>query len=403
MPVLDDYSPPEQPERPDSQQPSAAEPARRRSGRARERQRRRRERQQASVAPPRRSLSQINVPRRFSPLRLRLPLAGSRLVLSLLGSVALVAVVIGLIGQIKEPAPELRPNAVWLGTGWTYALQELSAIDELAQRLRDHDIGTVYAWVSWLQGDGTWRGAENFGAVGAFVRGLKNVYPQARVLGWVSFPVNLGANNYRLDDETLQQAVADFSARVVSDLGFDGVHLNVEMVWTGDENFLSLLRKVRASVGDRVPISVAVPPDWSPVGAGIPVPPLIVPGTVWTTEYKQSVALLVDEMAVMAYNSGLSDPDDYAQWVAYQVKAFAQALEPLGEGTTLTIGIPTYDAELPGHDPAVENIGSAVRGIVEGLRQAGPAARHVRGTALYADWTTDADEWTQFKREWVSR
>ncbi len=397
-----DYPSSEQPELPEPQKPSAAEQAPRRSGRARERQRRRRERQ-TGAAPAWRGPAQINAPRRLKVPRLNLPLSGGRLVLSLAGAAALVVIVIVLIGQIKEPPLELMPNAVWLGTGWTYSLQELSEIDRLAQRLQDHDIGTVYAWVSWLQDDGTWRGAENFGAVGAFAKGLKNAYPQARVLGWVSFPVNLGANNYRLDDETLQQAVADFSARVVNDLGFDGVHLNVEMVWTGDENFLSLLRKVRASVGDGVPISVAVPPDWSPVGAGIPVPPLIVPGTVWTTEYKQSVALLVDEMAVMAYSSGLSDPDDYAQWTAYQVKAFAQALEPLGEGTTIMIGIPTYDAEPPGHDPEVENVGSATRGIIDGLRQAGPAARHVRGAAIYADWTTDDDEWAQFKQDWVSR
>lgn len=319
------------------------------------------------------------------------------------GAVVFVAVVIILTGQLKETESALMPNAVWIGTGWTYALQELDEIDELAARLREHDIGTVYAWVSWLQEDGSWRGVENFGAVGAFARGLKNAYPELRTLGWVSFPVNVGAGDYRLDDETLQQAIADFSARVVTDLGFDGVFLNIEPVWTGDENFLAVLRKVRASVGDGVPISVAVPPDWSPVGAGIPVPPLIVPGTIWTTEYKQSVALLVDEMALMAYNSGLSDPDDYTVWTAYQVKAFAQALEPLGEGTTIMVGIPTYDAEPPGHDPDVENVGTAVRGAIDGLRQAGSAARHVRGLAIYADWTTNDDEWAQFKQDWVDR
>jgi hypothetical protein len=69
----------------------------------------------------------------------------------------------------------------------------------------------------------------------------------------------------------------------------------------------------------------------------------------------------------------------------------------------LVFGIPTYDAEPPGHDPEVENVGSAVRGVLAGLLQAGDAARLVRGLAIYADWTTDDAEWQQFQSAWVNR
>ncbi|HYO88569.1 MAG TPA: hypothetical protein VER79_07960, partial [Candidatus Limnocylindrales bacterium] len=188
-----------------------------------------------------------------------------------------------------------------------------------------------------------------------------------------------------------------FSVRVVNDFGFDGVFLNIEPVWDGDENFLSLLRKVRAAVGIDTLISVATPPDWSPLNPTIPVPPLIEPGTVWSDTYKQSVALLSDELAVMAYNSGLSTPDDYSQWVAYQVETFARSISALGEGTHIMVGVPTYDAELPGHDPLVENVASAHAGFKLGLENAGSAADFVRGMAIYAGWTTDAQEWAAFK------
>jgi hypothetical protein len=199
----------------------------------------------------------------------------------------------------------------------------------------------------------------------------------------------------------LQQIVADFSARVTNEFGFDGVFLNIEPVWNNDQNFLALLRKVRAAVGNQVPISAAIPPDWSPVGANIPVPPLIVPGTVWDRDYKQSVALLVNEMAVMAYNSGLSSAADYSLWMAYQVRTFAQTVEELGGGTDIVIGIPTYDAEPPGHDPNVETIPAAVEGVRAGLQQAGDAAEFVRGLGVYADWETDETEWAAFKQSWV--
>ena len=370
----------------------------RRGGKARERHRRRQERQQnqEQVTPrPSRQLAPADRRR----IRINLPqirLTRFRLVVGVILGVVVVASVIFLLRQIKPATPEDLPHAVWIGTEWTYEAHEPEAITQLVDQWRENEIGAVYAWVSWLQEDGTWRGAENFTDVRTFAQQVKEAYPEVDLFGWLSFPVNLGENGYRLDDEELQQNIADFSASIVSELGFDGVFLNIEPVWTGDENFLELLRKVRASVGDNIAISVAAPPDWSPENAGIPVPPLIVPGTIWETEYKQSVALLADQIAVMAYNSGLSTPTDYEQWMAYQVATFARAVSELGQGTELLIGIPTYDAEPPGHDPMVENVESALDGYEDGLAQAGDAASFVRGVAIYAGWTTDDLEWAQF-------
>jgi hypothetical protein len=336
---------------------------------------------------------------RFKLPKVKLP--GGRVTLYVAGSVMLVVLVVYVLGRIRNQSTETPPNAVWIGTEWTYATHDDQTIKDFVQQLRDHQVGTVYAWVSWLQADQTWRGTHNFEAVQAFVRQFKQYYPEAQLFGWVSFPVDLGSDEYRLENVGLQQIVADFSARVTNEFGFDGVFLNIEPVWNNDQNFLALLRKVRAAVGNQVPISAAIPPDWSPVGANIPVPPLIVPGTVWDRDYKQSVALLVNEMAVMAYNSGLSSAADYSLWMAYQVRTFAQTVEELGGGTDIVIGIPTYDAEPPGHDPNVETIPAAVEGVRAGLQQAGDAAEFVRGLGVYADWETDETEWAAFKQSWV--
>jgi hypothetical protein len=373
-----------------------------RRSRARERQRRRRERQQSrSTQTPARSFAHL-VPADAANIKLptiRIPFA--RLLIGAVAGLVLVAVVIFLLGRLKPPDTMAQPHALWIGTEWTYETHEDDTVTGLVEQLQGSQIGTVFAWVSWLQEDATWRGAENFGAVRQFAEKFKAAYPNVNLYGWVSFPTNLGENGYRLDDEELQQNIADFSANVVNELGYDGVFLNVEPVWDGDENFLDLLRKVRASVGPDVPVSVAIPPDWSPEDADIPVPPLIVPGTVWANDYKKSVALLSDQMVLMAYNSGLSSVDDYAAWMAYQVQVYAEALNELGEGTELLIGIPTYDAEPPGHDPLVENVDSALQGIAAGLQQVEEAASYVRGVAIYAGWTTDELEWAQFNN-WLA-
>ncbi|MDX2162677.1 MAG: glycosyl hydrolase family 18 protein [bacterium] len=329
----------------------------------------------------------------------RLPI--SRTGLYLIGSAVFVIGVVIALGAARNRPVDSLPNALWIGTEWTYEARTDQEIFALTERLKRHEIGVVYAWVSWLQAENVWRGEANFENVQNFVTRFNEYYPQADLYGWVSYPVEIAPLGYRMNDAATHQIVADFSQRVIDDFGFDGVFLNIEPVWNDDENFLALLRRVRQTLGDDALISAAVPPDWSPIGTGIPVPPLIVPGTVWERDYKQSVALLVDQIAVMAYNSGLTAPADYTVWMAYQVSTFAETITDLDAGTEIVIGIPTYDAEPPGHDPAVENVITAVEGIRAGLSQSGESARAVRGIAIYAGWETDDIEWDDFYNTWV--
>jgi hypothetical protein len=380
-------------------------------GRARERVRRRQEGRLPMVQPsgglPRaaRPAPQIKPAGAFEMPKIRLPF--SPVWLGVVAGGMFVLAVVFALGQFAGEAPVAPPNGIWIGTEWTYAEFNADNIRALAEDLRAHEIGTVYAWVSWLQADKTWRGADNgsFDRVKTFVQGMKAVYPEMRLVGWLGIPVDAG-EGYRLDDAEVQQLVADFSARVVNpeDFGFDGVFLNIEQIWDGDEAYLDTLRLVRQTLGADGFISTAIPPDWSPRGATIPVPPLIVPGTEWALEYKRSVALLVDELALMAYNSGLTSAADYQVWMAYQVQAYAEAVHSLdtgaGAGAHVMVGIPTYDAEPPGHDPLVENVASAVAGIRLGLQQAGEAAEVVQGAAIYAGWTTEEAEWQQFRTLW---
>jgi hypothetical protein len=370
-----------------------------RTGRARERQQRRQHAPMAQPAGSRRAPRQTAPSDRFKPPKINLP---GRTWAYAIGSIALVILVVYILGRLRNEPDELPPNAVWIGTEWTYEEHSAEEIQNLAQKLRDNQVGTVYAWVSWLQGDQTWRGSDNFAKVTAFVQQFKQVYPEVRLYGWVSLPVDEGPNGYRLDNVGVQQIVADFGARVMDEFGFDGVHLNVEPVWNNDQHYLALLRKVRAAVGEDTLLSAAVPPDWSPIGANIPVPPLIVPGTIWDLEYKKSVALLVDEMAVMSYNSGLSTASDYTTWMAYQVNAFVQAVDEVGGGTDIIMGIPTYADAPPGHLTSVETIEAAAQGIRAGLQEVGDLAGYVRGAALYAEWETGDDEWAQFRDAWVN-
>jgi hypothetical protein len=390
------------PPSPDNEQ-AEPQPPKPERGRARERYERRKAQatpsSQRSSAPRR----QIQVPERFSVPALNF-LSSGRVLIGLVGALALIVIVVYVLGRIRNADLVTQPNAIWLGTEWTYDEYTPEALTALVAKLRDQKIGTAYAWVSYLQWDKTWRATDKFENVKAFVKAFKAAYPESLLYGWVSLPTTDADNLPRLSDVTLQQQVAAFSKEVMDEFGFDGVFLDAEPVWDGDQDFLVLLRTIRTSIGTETLLSAAIPPDWSPSNANIPVPALMEPGTEWEKEYKQSVALLVDEMVVMVYNSTLATPADYSQWVAYQLKSFALAVAELNTPTDLLIGIPTYDAEPPenpAHDPLVENVDSAVAGVRMGIEQAGDAARYFKGLAIYAEWTTDDAEWADFKQTWL--
>jgi hypothetical protein len=380
-----------------------AEPAsqseRPRRGGARDRYERRKQQATPKSSSSRSSRRQITVPQNLNIPKIP---GGNRVLIGVVGAIVFVVLIVYVLGRVRNSNLTTQPNALWLGTEWTYDDHTDDQIADLVKKLRDRHIGTVYAYVSYLQFNGTWRNEDKFDKVTAFAKQFKQAYPEGQLYGLIGIPTSDAAHPPRLNDVNLQQQVAALAKRVITDFGYQGVFIDAEPVWDGDQDYLALLRGVRSAVGIDAKISAAIPPDWSPSNATVPVPALMEPNTEWKKEYKQSVVLLVDQMVVMVFNSTLPTASDYSQWVAYQVKAFALAIGELDTNTDLLIGIPTFDPELPGHDPAVENIDSAVQGVKAGLVQAGDAARYVKGLAIYADWTTDDTEWTAFQNDWIT-
>ena len=93
-------------------------------------------------------------------------------------------------------------------------------------------------------------------------------------------------------------------------------------------------------------------------------------------------------------------PDWSAEATENAVRAFADAVDGLGGGTEIIVGIPTYDDALPGHLASVENVESAVQGVQAGIAAlANPAL--VQGVAIYAEWETDPLEWAQYDSFWL--
>lgn len=376
-----------------------------RKNRARDRHQKRKERAQGMAHPTGTPTRQIRPSGSFKMPTVHVPTGSARLILVGLAGAGFIALVIFVLGSLANNTGvvEGQTNAIWIGTQWTYDNPTDEAIAGLAQRLEANQIDTVYAFVSLLQPNGSWTDTNRINVVKTFSDRFKQAYPTVKLYGWLSIGSQGADGNNRLGDTGVQQNIADFSQRMMADFDFDGVFLNVVPVSSGDESYLALLRRVRATIGENSILAVAVPPDWTPSEAGIVVPKQIEPGTVWEESYKQRVALLANQIFVAAYNAGFENPADYSAWVAYQVQAYAEAIAALDTTTELVMGVPTYDTALPDHDSSIENAETAITGISSGLAQAGDAARFVRGIGVYAEWETAEDEWSQIRRLWIDR
>jgi spore germination protein YaaH len=315
---------------------------------------------------------------------------------------ALVTVVIGasVYLVVLRASPPLFPdNAVWLGVTWAKDPHFEEEIILLGQHLSEYSVRYVYVYVSWFRNDtNTWN--PTYDHARDFVQTLRQAAPEVRILSWLGVPSRSTDGTYRLGSEIVRRRVGQFAQRSVEQFGFDGVHINVESVFDDNEDFPLLLQEVRDLLGPEVLLSVAVPPDWNPGRPEVPAGPDTDVGMAWSQSYKQEIGALVDQMAVMAYNSGLETSTDYEAWVAYQVEQFSAALADVPSDVELIVGVPTYADEL-GHDCWVENLRAALNGVHDGLRRAGSAASVVAGVGLYAFWDTDAVEWALYRQMWL--
>lgn len=379
------------------------------SGRARERQRRRRERRemarisggarrQQTQTPPSIRLPKINLPN--NPIVYVIPV----------GMILMVGVIVAL-GLLKNDEPQPLSNAIWLDTQWTYADPSDEELTDLVKTLRENRVGIVYAYVSslnseedWVGGDdGTGRFTQSANSVRDFAQRFKEAYPDSQLFGWVEVWGNLDSEDgYRLDDEALQETVADFGRRVANDLSFDGVFLDVKPVANDNEDYLTLLTRVRSRIGLSTPLAIAIPPDLTPANTDLNQPSRIAPNTMWDNEYKQRVLLKADQIVITAYQSYRDNPVDYIEWVSYHVETYTRLLAELEEASTqIFVSIPNYQANSDAHNPNIETIPAALDGVNVGIEASEENGFLIAGVAIYTDEPLTVSDWSIFRSKWL--
>jgi Glycosyl hydrolases family 18 len=284
-------------------------------------------------------------------------------------------------------------NAVWLEHRWLERAHDVREMENLLSALHARGVGYVYPHVIPFDRAGNLPPHDRE-QMRRFLEVAGRAAPGMKVLPWVG-GLRVGYKRTRVGTVDLadlaqrQRIVAE--CRGLMDEGFHGIHLNVEPVNDGNDDFLALLRSLRTAVGDGILSLSAIKPG--------PVHVPLAPNFFWTPDYYGRVGAEADQVVVMAYDTGIPTPSLYRRYLAYTAETVSSALHGSGSRARVLVGVPTYPGAGIMHRTGVENAENALAGIVAGLRGLG-AGGTFEGVALYAEWTTDAEEWLTYDRVW---
>lgn len=274
-------------------------------------------------------------------------------------------------------------NGLWVKDDW-YLGQAKESYAALARRVSDGGFQDVYLHVRYIEKNGQLH--YRYWAQGQIVaQNLRWRVPGARAIAWIYAGNERGLTGIDLGNATVRATMVKQAVDLVTWGGFDGVQWDYEMCPSGDANFLKLLQQTRAALPQGKVLSVAAP-MWLPR-------PLEDLG--WSEAYFSQVAARCDQVAVMAYDSGVRWPRGYVWLLKQQCVRVPRACQAGNPKCEVLMGLPTYEDGGFSHSAWCENLELGLKGV----REAGPQAG-LAGVALFADYTTDAKEWRVYHSLW---
>ncbi len=334
-----------------------------------------------------------------------------RLAVRTLAAVALTLLLVAAGAEITlvvagsaDPSPQARGtghDGLWIGHAWVDGRRTQADVDALATRLRGTGIHDLFVHTGPFRDDGTLD-------VGLRPRArwltgaLHAALPGVRVQAW------LGAHptpqELRLDSPQTRSSILAAVSEVLAD-GFDGIHYDFEPVADGDPSLITMLRDTRSALTNRhavLSVSTIHNEPWP----GMVAIADRMPGTwaLWSGDYLHRVALEVDQVAVMSYDTGLLTEPSYR---GYLREATRIALDAVPPNVSLLMGVPAYHDEHLTHHQRAETVAAALRGVRlamgdETTARTGSMSSREFGVALYVDFAaTDAD-WAAYHDGWVT-
>ena len=204
--------------------------------------------------------------------------------------------------------------------------------------------------------------------------------PGCRVMPWVGGV--LGKHAFPESRKWMDNFISSIEDLFKEHPRLAGIHVNIEPMPSGNEDFLKLLGEIRVSLPEGKILSVAA----------YPPPTILHPFSRvhWEEAYFRKVAGLADQVAVMMYDTALKHEKLY-QWL---MASWTKEVIMWSEDTKVLLGLPVYDdAGVGYHDPRVENLKNSLSGIHTGLNSFKKIPRNYQGISIYSEWEMDIEEW----------
>ncbi|OLT34693.1 hypothetical protein BJF79_33030 [Actinomadura sp. CNU-125] len=289
---------------------------------------------------------------------------------------------------------------MWARHQWVGEPHTDAEYRELAELLEANRITDVYFHTGPFEADGTVP-PEKYRHAGALMDAMEKYAPDVRTQAYLGqIRVVEGEGVIEIDDPAVRAEILR-TDEIFLDLGFDGIHYDLEPIYPDDEAFLDLLDATRKLTLERDALLSVALEQPTLVDSFQPVYEAFLPrqGRFHyparpTEDFLLEVAGKADQVAIMTYDVALPTRSLAGWHFARHTRA---TLELIGDRTTVFIGVPTYAPLMPwAEDPEV-----ALRGIRRGIDGLDRPPERPYGVGIYAAWTTNADEWAHYRANWL--
>lgn len=287
------------------------------------------------------------------------------------------------------------PNGMWLRHSWVGEEHTKSEYKNLAEKLATMHITEAYFHTGPLQADGSVDPAR-YRHAADLLSSMKHLAPRVHLYAWLGQVEAKAGGPLDLADARTRSGIIKVSTDLL-DLGFDGIHYDIEPIYSGDQAFLSLLKTTHVETARRHKLLSVATSKPEPVrGLGNTARHIAKFPGYWTRPYFLQVAQQCDQVAIMAYDTAIPLPSAYIGLISWVTRWSAE-----NGVKCLLIGIPTYDTTTGSHYPYVENLDNALIGVKQGLSGLPDNAPNRVGVAVYAEWTTSKDEARAYESAWI--
>ena len=323
---------------------------------------------------------------------------------AVLGAMVLVAAVIALApfgylvatGSGRPPATIAATggDGLWIGHMWVDGREDEASVAALAATVKADRIKDVFVHDGPLNDNGTLP-LQLDPKAAWLVATLHLLAPGVRVQAWLGQEVGTGSGRLNLADKATQAQIVASVKYALDVQAFDGVHFDMEPVPSGNWGYVQLLDQVRP-ITTRQHKYLSIAADQIEPAAGMMALGDAIAGHAhfWSAGYLHQLAGLVNEVALMDYDTWIPASPAYAGYTRMETRI---ALRAMPAGVHLIIGLPAYPPNPPTHDSG-ETVPAAITGVRLAVGSGTPANV---GVALYVDFAATPGDWKAYTDDWV--